>query len=85
MIDEVLMLLEDGHWHTVNELINHPSIKDWSYTKLQITLEFLAEYKFIEVNKRPGHNMKMMIIEAKIVPSLQDFLERMKEVERQEH
>ena len=80
MIDEVLMLLEDGRWRTVNELINHPSIKDWSYTKLQIILEFLAGYKFIEVNKRP-----VMILEAKIVPSLQDFLERIKEVERQEH
>ena len=78
MIDDVLMLLEDGRWHSVNELINHPSLKDTSYTKLQITLEFLAEYKFIEVNKRPGHNMKMMIIEAKIVPSLQDFLDKIK-------
>lgn len=78
MIDEVLMLLEDGRWHTVNELINHPSQKDKSYTKLQVILEFLAEYEFIEVNKRPGHDMKMMIIEAKIVPSLQDFLDKLK-------
>lgn len=82
MIDEVLELLKDGGWHTVNELINHPSLKDWSYTKLQITLEFLAEHKFIVVNKRPGYDMKLMIMEAKIVPSLQEFLERIGEIEK---
>jgi DNA-binding IclR family transcriptional regulator len=51
VIDEVLMLLEDGEWHHLKEILDKSGLAEF---KLSMVLKFLAEYSFIEVEERSG-------------------------------
>jgi hypothetical protein len=51
VIDEVLMLLEDGKWHHPKEILDKSGLGEF---KLSMVLKFLAEYNFIEVEERSG-------------------------------
>ena len=43
-IDEILALLEDGHWHSFDEIAEKSGLRSM---KLEVLLDFLTEYEFI--------------------------------------
>ncbi len=63
-IDDILELLEDGKWHNVSEAVKKYSLHE---SKVEIILGFLAEYKFITLNKEQQ--------KAKLTPTMLKFLE----------
>jgi len=67
-IDDILELFEDGGWHDVRETINKSKLHE---SKVEVILGFLAEYKFITLNKEQQ--------KAKLTPTMLKFL---KEIQR---
>jgi len=67
-IDDILELLEDGKWHDVRETINKSKLHE---SKVDKVLGFLAEYKFITLNKEQQ--------KAKLTPPMLKFI---KEIQR---
>jgi len=47
--DEILRLLRDGKWHDLRDIAEKCSKPE---SKVEITISFLSEYGFIEVNKK---------------------------------
>lgn len=77
MIDELLMALSDGKWHTVNELSTYEPLRTTSITTLIISLNFLAEYDFVDLMGSPS-----TILEAKLNSEVQRYLRRIRWTER---
>ncbi|UCE16019.1 MAG: hypothetical protein JSV12_09270 [Candidatus Bathyarchaeota archaeon] len=67
-IDYILELLEDGAWHDVREAVDKSKLHE---SKVEKILGFLAEYKFISLNKEQQ--------KAKLTPKMCKFL---KEIQR---
>ena len=67
-IDDILELLEDGKWHNVSDAVKKSRLRE---SKVEIILGFLAEYKFITLNKEQQ--------KAKLTPTMLKFL---KEIQR---
>ena len=67
-IDDVLELLKNGRWHDVREVVKMSRLHE---SKVEIVLGFLAEYKFIALNKEQQ--------KAKLNPTMLKFL---KEIQR---
>ena len=67
-IDDILELLKDGRWHNVREAVERSGLHE---SKVEKILSFLAEYKFIALNKEQQ--------EAKLTPTMLKFL---KEIQR---
>jgi len=62
-IDDILELLEDGKWHDVRETVKKSKLHE---SKVEVILSFLAEYKFITLNKEQQ--------KAKLTTSMLKFL-----------
>lgn len=62
-IDDILELLEDGKWHDVREAVKKYSLQE---PKVETILGFLAEYKFIILNKKRQ--------KAKLTPRMLKFI-----------
>lgn len=62
-MDDVLELLEDGEWHEVREAVKKSRLHE---SKVELILGFLAEYKFINLNKEQR--------KAKLTPPMVKFL-----------
>jgi primase-polymerase (primpol)-like protein len=71
--DLILERMEDGEWHNLEKLARTLHATDF---KVGISLEFLAQYKFIEIDK-DGVN-------GKLTPDIKAFLEQIKMVQRDE-
>ncbi len=63
-IDDILELLEDGKWHNVSDAVKKSRLRE---SKVETILGFLAEYKFITLNKEQQ--------KAKLTPTMLKFLE----------
>jgi hypothetical protein len=72
-IDNVLELLEDGRWHDLNDIRKKTELPD---LKLKSIIKFLAQYNFIELDKDGK--------KAKIDSSIQDFLNKIRQIEEEE-
>lgn len=70
-IDDILELLEDGKWHNVSEAVKKSRLRE---SKVEIILGFLAEYKFITLNKEQQ--------KAKLTPTMLKFLEEIQRFEK---
>jgi len=68
-IDDVLGLLEDGKWHDVGEAVKKYSLHE---SKVETILGFLAEYKFIILNKK-RQKVKLTPRMLKFVKETQSF------------
>lgn len=69
-VDDVLELLEDGEWHSLEKVMQQLKLDDF---KAGIIFDFLAEYGFIEIDEKG--------IKGKLVPSFQTFLREIKILE----
>jgi len=72
-VDDILKLLEDGRWHDLNEIIKKIELQD---LKVKSLTKFLAQYNFIELDKDGK--------KAKLGPSIQDFLKKIRRIEEDE-
>lgn len=48
LLDEILKLLSDGEWHSINEIV---SITNGRPLKVLLCLNFLEDYNFIEIDR----------------------------------
>ncbi len=48
-IDNLIELLKDGKWHTVEELSQKTKLHEF---KLAVLFDFLADYSFLRIDKR---------------------------------
>ena len=62
-IDDVLELLKNGRWHDVREVVKMSRLHE---SKVETILSFLADYKFIALNKEQQ--------KAKLNPTMLKFL-----------
>jgi len=62
-IDEVVDLIKDGQWHTLEDIVTKATLPELKTNKI---LEFLADYNFIHLDSR--HK------KAKVTHSLMKFL-----------
>ncbi len=70
-IDGILELLDDGKWHDVTEAVKKYSLHE---PKVEIILRFLAEYKFIILNKEQK--------KAKLTPRMLKFVKETQSFEK---
>lgn len=85
LVDAVLDCLRDGQRHDLNELSTKEQLRKKSITTLMITLEFLADYDFIELSQglKKG-DPPIPIMDAKLHPAMHDFLRKIRWIERSE-
>jgi len=69
----IFELLEDGKWHSLNEIAGKSGLHEF---KLEIITNFLAEYDFIELDKAKR--------KTRLAASVADFLKKIKHVEKAE-
>ena len=81
-LDAMIDLLSDGQWHSINEVSTLKPLQHLTMTQIQMMLNLLIEYDFVEVNQRPGYDLTSLIVEAKINPRMLEFWRQIKEVER---
>jgi len=70
--DEILHLLKDGKWHSVNEIAQRTQLHQF---KLEILLGFMAEYNFLQIDK--NHQ------KAKLSDVALKFLNKIESVEKE--
>lgn len=71
-IDRIIDLLKNGEWHELKEISDKTRLHEF---KIEIITSFLAEYDFLEVDKRKK--------KIKLSPQLQLFLKKIKDVEQE--
>ena len=72
-IDEILWLLEDGKWHSLEKIAEKAEI---SKLKAEMVASFLDEYDFIQMNK----DLK----KAKLKPSILEFFNEIQRIEQED-
>lgn len=70
-IDQVLISLEDGEWHDLDELSNKVQLPAYKVKKI---LLFLSEFMFIEFDAKGRR--------ARIDPTTKRWLQRLQQMER---
>lgn len=73
VIDEILWLLKDGKWHNLKETIGKCSAPE---SKAKMTVSFLWEYDFIELNENRQ--------KAKLRTLTLSFIDEIQRVEKEE-
>lgn len=71
--DEILQLLRDGKWHDLRDIVKKCSKPE---SKVEITISFLSEYGFIEVNKRGR--------KARLLPLTLQFFDEFQRLEKEQ-
>jgi len=84
MIDSILEVLSDGQWLDFNELSTKEGLRKGSMTQLLMTLNFLAEYGFIELSEVWKGDPKRPVLAARISSNVQTFVRKVKWMERVE-
>ncbi|MGB9135582.1 MAG: hypothetical protein WCC63_08415 [Candidatus Bathyarchaeia archaeon] len=64
-IESIIELLRDGKWHTLEEISRKTELHEF---KIEILTDFLADYSFIEFNKKERR--------AKSSKAFTDFLKK---------
>lgn len=72
-LDDILELLEDGKWHDLKETTEKHRL---SKSKLEMILGFLAQYKFIILNKERQ--------KAKLNPTMLKFIKETEMLEKKD-
>ena len=73
VIDEILGLLKDGEWHTLEEITTKASLAQLS---AQILMSFLATHHFLEVNEEQR--------KLKLTPLTLEFVNDIQRIERED-
>lgn len=86
MLDEIIEALNDGKWHSLNEISTRKEpLSRRSMVTLSLLLNFLSKYDFVRLRKElNGDVPQMLIVEAKLSDSVLRFLRRVKWIERSE-
>lgn len=72
-IDEILELLKNGEWHSLEEVTDKTQLQG---SKVKLITSFLAEYEFLETNKKEK--------KIKLSPGLLLFLKKIENIETEE-
>jgi len=72
-VDDILKLLENGKWHDLKEIEKKTQLQDLDIVSVA---KFLAKYNFIKLDKEGK--------KAKLDPSTQDFLKKIRQLEVEE-
>jgi len=70
LIDEILEALSDGEWHLLSRILEGKQV---NFDKLRVTMSFLVQFEMAEKNTSTG--------EYRLVPSVAEFLKRIKKIE----
>jgi len=70
--DEILQLLRDGKWHDLRDIAEKCS----KPAKVEITIRFLSEYGFIEMNKKGR--------KARLRPLMLEFFDEIQQLEKEQ-
>jgi hypothetical protein len=73
VIDEILWLLSDGKWHDLKKLGEDIALSKF---KVEIAINFLGEYNFVQQNTKT----KMI----RLQPSILEFINKIQRVEKEE-
>jgi len=73
VIDEILWLLRDGEWHDLKEIRENIELSKF---KVEIAVNFLGEYDFIQLNTKAGR--------IRLQPSILDFINKIQRIEKEE-
>jgi len=71
--DEILQLLRDGKWHDLRDIVKKCSKPE---SKVEITISFLSEYGFIDVNKKGR--------KARLRPLMLEFFDEILRLEKEQ-
>jgi DNA-binding IclR family transcriptional regulator len=71
--DEILRLLKDGKWHDLKAIAEKCSKPE---PKVKITISFLSEYGFIEMNKKGR--------KARLCPLMLEFFDEIQHLEKEQ-
>jgi hypothetical protein len=72
-IDEILWSLKDGKWHNLKEITENSSLTE---PKAKMTINFLQEYSFIQVDENER--------KAKLRPQMLSFIDEIQRAEKEE-
>lgn len=72
-IDEILWSLKDGKWHNLKEITEKSSLAE---SKAKMTINFLQEYRFIQVDENER--------KAKLRPQMLKFIDEIQHAEKEE-
>ena len=72
-VDDILKLLENGKWHDLKEMEKKTQLHD---LEIMGITKFLAQFNFIKLDKTGR--------KAKLDPSTQDFLNKIRQLEGKE-
>ena len=70
LIDEILEALSDGEWHLLSRIIEGKKV---NFDKLRVTMRFLVKFEMVEKHTSTA--------EYRLVPSVVQFLRRIKQIE----
>jgi len=84
ILDSLIESMDDGEWHDINELSTAEGLRKVSMTGLTLTLHFLADYDFAELSEVWKGDPKRPVMEAKLSPSVQTFIRRIRWIEKAE-
>ncbi len=70
-IDKVIELLKDGKWHTIKEVSQKSKLHEF---KIEILADFLADYSFLELNKKEK--------KAKLSKAFAEFLKKTRQLQQ---
>jgi len=73
-IDEILDVLKNGKWHDLKEISEKTQLRG---LKVELLTEFLAEYDFIELDKKEH--------KTRLAPPLFNFLRKIRDLEEKEN
>ena len=73
VIDEILWLFRDGEWHDLKEITENIALSKF---KVEIAVNFLGEYDFIQLNEEAK--------KIRLQSSLLEFLKNIQCIEREE-
>lgn len=71
--DEILQLLRDGNWHDLRDIAKKCSKPE---SKVEITISFLSEYDFVEVNRK-GRKTRLR-------PLMLEFFDEIQRLEKEQ-
>jgi DNA-binding IclR family transcriptional regulator len=71
-IDEILYLLKDGEWHELKEITKKVALPQF---KVELAVNFLEEYDFIQLNES--------VRKVKLQPAILRFIEEIQRLEKE--
>ena len=73
VIDKILWFLRDGEWHDLKEITEQIELSEF---KVEIAVNFLREYDFIQHHKKAR--------KIRLQPSILEFVKNIQHIEREE-